>query len=180
MVWLKDCCTPTEPIQLEGAGADLPWRMDKNPSVKMCQTYRDIPLEMCSCKIGKLPRGWILLQATVPPILPYIMCMSCWLCNNVQQQYMSGCSCGYFSSPCRTLGLHTGMQGVFLPIYNTLCFCILPVDPYRIGSLMFMQLPWQGLSFGEEQGRCRTIHIILSGISDKLGCQPQKYHLSSL
>ena len=31
-VWLKDCCTPAEPIQLEGAGAILPWRMGKNPS----------------------------------------------------------------------------------------------------------------------------------------------------
>ena len=29
---LKDCCTPAEPIHLEGAGAVLPWRMGKNPS----------------------------------------------------------------------------------------------------------------------------------------------------
>ena len=31
-VWLQDCCTPAEPIQLEGAAAVLSWRMGKNPS----------------------------------------------------------------------------------------------------------------------------------------------------
>ena len=72
MVWLKDCCTPAEPNQLEGAGAVLPWRKGKIPSGSMCQAYRDIPSETCSfncCKrwLYKVLTlgGWIVMHAQV-------------------------------------------------------------------------------------------------------------------
>ena len=47
----KYCCTPVEPIQFEGARAVLPWKIDRNPSVKMCKAYRYIPetLDSCNC-----------------------------------------------------------------------------------------------------------------------------------
>jgi hypothetical protein len=35
VVWLKDCCTPAEPIQLDGAGAVLPWRRQKSKWLDM-------------------------------------------------------------------------------------------------------------------------------------------------